>query len=234
MLHPEKLGSWILLVVVVGLGIVLALFFAPALFGEFPSRAAIPPITPAQLSVTLPSPTSLPADSAVPTPSLSLATATPPLVTPVPSTPIPTWTATLTPPPIPTLLPTSTPTQTTPSPIGMRWIDVDLSEQMLRAYEGKKLLRSFLVSTGKAQTPTPIGIYHIWIKLRYDDMSGPGYYLRNVPFVMYFSGGYGIHGTYWHTNYGTPMSHGCVNMEPESAEWLFNWAVPGTKVEVHE
>jgi len=57
-------------------------------------------------------------------------------------------------------------------------------------------------------------------------MSGPGYYLPNVPYVMYFYKGYSLHGTYWHNNFGTPMSHGCVNMRTEEAKWLFEWTTP--------
>jgi lipoprotein-anchoring transpeptidase ErfK/SrfK len=64
-------------------------------------------------------------------------------------------------------------------------------------------------------------------------MSGPGYYLPNVPYVMYFYRGYGLHGTYWHHNIGTPMSHGCVNLPTAEAGWLFNWASVGTKVVTH-
>jgi lipoprotein-anchoring transpeptidase ErfK/SrfK len=59
------------------------------------------------------------------------------------------------------------------------------------------------------------------------------YYLPNVPHVMYFYGGYGLHGTYWHNNFGTPMSHGCVNLSQTDAEWLYNWASVGTKVVTH-
>lgn len=116
---------------------------------------------------------------------------------------------------------------------GARWIDVNLSTQALYAYEGDTLVNSFVVSTGTWLTPTVVGKYKIWIKLRASDMSGPGYYLPDVPYVMYFYKGYGIHGTYWHNNFGTPMSHGCVNMRTSEAEWLFNWASVGTVVNVH-
>jgi LysM repeat protein len=114
-----------------------------------------------------------------------------------------------------------------------RWIDVSLAAQTVTAYEGSTPVFSAVVSTGLPRTPTPVGQYRIWIKLRYDDMSGPGYYLRDVPYVMYFHRGYGLHGTYWHTNFGTPMSHGCVNLRTEDAGWLFNWASVGTLVVVH-
>ena len=65
-------------------------------------------------------------------------------------------------------------------------------------------------------------------------MAGPGYYLPNVPYVMYFYESYGLHGTYWHHNFGTPMSHGCINFTIADAEWLFiNWVTYGTVVNIH-
>jgi lipoprotein-anchoring transpeptidase ErfK/SrfK len=64
-------------------------------------------------------------------------------------------------------------------------------------------------------------------------MRGPGYYLRDVPYVMYFYKDYGLHGTYWHDNSSTPMSHGCVNLSSADVEWLFNWASVGTRVVTH-
>ena len=75
--------------------------------------------------------------------------------------------------------------------------------------------------------------FQIWNKTRIQDMSGPGYYLPDVPYVMYFYKDYGIHGTYWHNNFGTPMSHGCVNLTIPDSEWLFNWAYVGMTVKVH-
>ena len=114
-----------------------------------------------------------------------------------------------------------------------RWIDVDLSQQRVYAYEGNKLINSFLVSTGTWRHPTVIGKFRIYVKYRAADMRGPGYYLPNVPYVMYFYKGYGLHGTYWHHNFGTPMSHGCVNLRTDNARWLFNWASVGTIVNVH-
>jgi lipoprotein-anchoring transpeptidase ErfK/SrfK len=177
-------------------------------------------------------------------------------------TPTPTATATFTPTPTatPTETPTETPTPTdteTPTPTDTetpvppteeppaeedvappisadgRWIDVDLTNQMVYAYEGDTLVASFLVSTGTWQTPTVTGQYNIYVKYRYATMSGPGYYLPDVPYVMYFYKGYGLHGTYWHSNFGTPMSHGCVNLRTDEAGWLFEWASVGTLVNVH-
>jgi lipoprotein-anchoring transpeptidase ErfK/SrfK len=118
-------------------------------------------------------------------------------------------------------------------PLGDKWIDVNLSQQILYAYEGDTLVASFYVSTGLPDTPTVTGTYHVWVKLLYDDMAGPGYYLPDVPYVMYFYRGYGIHGTYWHSNFGYPMSHGCVNMETSQAGWLFDWAFVGIPVHIH-
>ena len=114
---------------------------------------------------------------------------------------------------------------------GEKWIDVDLSTQTVRAMEGENEAFRMLVSTGK-WAPTPTGEYRIWIKLRYTKMSGGKkenntyYYLPNVPFVMYFYQGYGLHGAYWHNNFGQPMSHGCVNLSIADAEKLFYWADP--------
>jgi lipoprotein-anchoring transpeptidase ErfK/SrfK len=116
---------------------------------------------------------------------------------------------------------------------GVRWIDVDLTNQMVYAYEGDTIVNSFLVSTGTWLTPTVTGRHKIYVKVRMQDMSGPGYYLRDVPWVMFFSGDYGLHGTYWHNNFGTPMSRGCVNLTIDDAAWLFNWASVGTVVNVH-
>lgn len=115
-----------------------------------------------------------------------------------------------------------------------RWIDVDLSEQRVYAYEGDVIVNSFLVSTGLPETPTVTGKFKIWIKVRIQDMSGPGYYLKDVPYVMYFYEDYGLHGTYWHNNFGQPMSRGCVNLRIPDAEWLYNWASVGTVVNVHD
>ncbi len=116
---------------------------------------------------------------------------------------------------------------------GERWIDVDLSQQRVYAYEGDTLMNSFVVSTGTWQTPTVTGKFRIWVKVRSQAMTGPGYYLPDVPYVMYFYKDYGLHGTYWHNNFGTPMSHGCVNLTISDAEWLYNFASVGTVVNVH-
>ena len=94
------------------------------------------------------------------------------------------------------------------------WIDINLSSQTLCLFHPGGT-NCFLVSTGMPWTPTPTGTYHIWIKLSSTTMRGPGYYLPGVPWTMYFYRGYGIHGCYWHNNFGHQMSHGCVNMRNE-------------------
>ena len=116
---------------------------------------------------------------------------------------------------------------------GERWIDVDLTNQSVYAYEGDTVVNSFIVSTGTWLTPTVTGQYKIYVKIRSGNMHGPGYFLPDVPYIMYFYKGYGLHGTYWHHNFGTPMSHGCVNLQTDDAGWLFNWASVGTVVNVH-
>ncbi len=113
-----------------------------------------------------------------------------------------------------------------------KWIDVDLSEQRLVAYRGHKPIRSFIISSGLPRTPTVTGTFRIWAKTPMQDMyagnraAGYSYYLEDVQWVQYFYKDYGIHGAYWHNNFGQPMSHGCINMRNEDAKWLFEWASP--------
>lgn len=119
---------------------------------------------------------------------------------------------------------------------GEKHIYVDLTRQMLTAYQGDTLFMQAPVSTGK-WFPTPSGEFAIWEKIRATKMSGGQgadyYYLPNVPYVMFFSGpaadagrGFSLHGAYWHDNFGHPMSHGCVNMRQVDAQKLYNWADP--------
>ncbi len=118
-----------------------------------------------------------------------------------------------------------------------RWIEVDLSEQKIRAWDGNTLFLESLVSTGLPWTPTPKGEYSIWAKFRATKMSGGSgayaYYLPNVPYVMFFENevipgwrGYSLHGTYWHNDFGRTHSHGCVNLPTPVAEKIYYWAGP--------
>ena len=198
------------------------------------------------LAALVPTPTPTFTPTSTPTSAPTLTSSPTPTLTPTPtSTPTPAPSPTLTPSPTPTpspsaILPTAPPLpqSLTPAPLSIpsgeiRWIDIDLTHQLLAAYEGQELMRITSVSTGLPKMPTPTGQYHIQTKLRYDDMSGPDYYLTDVPYVMYFYAGYGLHGTYWHANFGHPMSHGCVNLPTPEAEWLFHWAEVGTMVNIH-
>lgn len=123
---------------------------------------------------------------------------------------------------------------------GGKRIEVDLTHQRVYAFEGENKVFDFPTSTGKWY-PTPTGEFRIWVKLRYTKMEGGNpadntyYYLPNVPYVMFFannkiakSRGFGLHGTYWHNNFGHPMSHGCVNMRTEDVAQLYTWAEPTT------
>lgn len=115
-------------------------------------------------------------------------------------------------------------------------IEVDLTHQRVYAYQGNQKVYDFAVSTGKwGRTPT--GTFRIWVKLKSTLMSGGSgadyYYLPGVPWVQFFynnevakSRGFSLHGTYWHNNFGHPMSHGCVNMRTEDAGTLFAWTNP--------
>ncbi|MEH1942221.1 MAG: L,D-transpeptidase [Nostoc sp.] len=115
-----------------------------------------------------------------------------------------------------------------------RWIEIDLSEQRLRGWEGNKLVYSYRISGGKRSTPTPIGRFRINSKYRTNRMRGRGYNIPDVPYTMYFYRGYAIHGAYWHNRFGTPVSHGCVNLPVKQAGNLYRWASTGTLVVVHK
>ncbi len=112
-----------------------------------------------------------------------------------------------------------------------KWIEVDLSEQKLTAWQGNEIFLESLISSGK-WGKTPTGEFNIWSKFKYTKMSGGNkavntyYYLPNVPYTMYFYKDFGLHGTYWHNSFGTPMSHGCVNLPTVVAEKLFYWTTP--------
>ena len=113
-----------------------------------------------------------------------------------------------------------------------REIIVDLSEQRIYAYENGVLVRNVLVSTGLPATPTVRGEFTAQRKYVAQTMTGPGYYLPDVPYVVYFYAGYALHGTYWLDSFGQTMSHGCVNLPTPEAEWFYNFADIGTPINV--
>ena len=121
-------------------------------------------------------------------------------------------------------------------------IIIDRSENMLYAYEGDMLFMQQPISVGLEFTPTPRGTFWVYEKMPDSYMQGPlpgisdQYYdLPGVPWDLYFTyQGGAIHGAYWHNNFGQPWSHGCVNLPPEQAKILYEWADLGTPVTVRD
>lgn len=115
-----------------------------------------------------------------------------------------------------------------------RWFDVIRSRQVLVAYEGARPAYATLISSGRAGHATPPGQYRIWVKLisgrmaneEPDDPEESPYYLEDVPWVMYFNDDIALHGAYWHSGFGQVRSHGCVNLSPIDARWVFEFASP--------
>ena len=128
-----------------------------------------------------------------------------------------------------------------PEGVSGKWIQVNLYEQTLAAYEDQRLVYATLVSSGLDKWPTRPGLFHIYVRLLTDGMAGSYtpdrsdyYYLERVPWVMYFDKARALHGEYWHDGLGFKRSHGCVNMAPLDARWLFDWAPKGTPVWVYD
>lgn len=119
---------------------------------------------------------------------------------------------------------------------GERWIDVELASQTLTAYEGDRPVFATVVSTGRVAGTTPTGAFRIWVKLRTATMANaddpgveadaPLYSIEDVPWVQYFSNGVALHAAFWHRRFGEPHSHGCVNLAPNDALWLFHFTTP--------
>ena len=112
-----------------------------------------------------------------------------------------------------------------------KWVHVDLSEQVLTAYEGDALVYATLVSAGKDEEMrrTPEGLFRVWRKAMHETMQDTGsdpYYVEEVPWILFFDGSLALHGTFWHDSFGEPASHGCVNLSLGDADWLFGWAPP--------
>lgn len=111
-----------------------------------------------------------------------------------------------------------------------QWIDVDVGEQVLVAYRGKTPVFATLVASGRS-SPTPLGNYPIWAKVASMDMANQDYedkpfMVQGVPWVLLFQAHNAIHGAYWHDRFGARRSHGCVNLAPIDARWVFEWAGP--------
>lgn len=127
---------------------------------------------------------------------------------------------------------------------GKKWIDISINRQMLVAYEGKRPVFATLVSTGRGMLGDPEktqatvrGTFLIHAKHVSGTMDGDegsdSFELHDVPYIQYFHEGYALHGAYWHDEFGKARSHGCVNLAPADAAWLFEWTDPVVPAEWH-
>jgi lipoprotein-anchoring transpeptidase ErfK/SrfK len=111
-----------------------------------------------------------------------------------------------------------------------RWIDVDLDQQLVVAYEGARPVFATLASTGKGVNATPTGVFNITRKKRQttmrNDRKKRQTYSVAVPWPVYFNKGFAFHSTYWHNNFGSPRSHGCINLSPTDAVRLYRFVGP--------
>lgn len=106
-------------------------------------------------------------------------------------------------------------------------IVVGLKQQRLLAFEGERLALLARVSTGRRYTPTPLGSFKTFHKRSTRRMAMSNYNLAGVPWCTFITeNGVAFHGTYWHDDYGTPHSHGCINLPSKQAQWLFRWTTP--------
>jgi lipoprotein-anchoring transpeptidase ErfK/SrfK len=121
---------------------------------------------------------------------------------------------------------------------GERWIDVNLAEQTLAVYENRELIFATVIASGQEPFWTRPGTFQIFQKKETENMrnNDPSdfYYLDNVPWTMYFDGARALHGAYWRTRFGYPQSHGCINLSVGDSHWLYDWAVEGDWVYVHD
>jgi hypothetical protein len=117
---------------------------------------------------------------------------------------------------------------------GEKWIEIDLFEQTIAAYEGPRMVYATLISSGRTATATPPGLFRVHYKLLEGKMSNPDvedgspawYFIEDVPWTLYFHEGYSIHAAFWHDAFGFLRSHGCVNLAPRDAEWFYHWSDP--------
>lgn len=126
-------------------------------------------------------------------------------------------------------------------PADCRWVDVDLVSQTLVVYEGCQPIFATLVSSAKAPSYTPLGKFPIFYKEERLPLfanervaASESFYLSDVPWLMFFHDNWAIHGAYWHDHFGEPWSHGCINLSPYDARWLFQWAKLGDIIVIHE
>lgn len=122
---------------------------------------------------------------------------------------------------------------------GEKWIDINLSNKTVTAYEGATVVHGPVsVVDGAAATPTVTGTYHVYLQyesqtMRGENADGSNYVTEGVPWITYFYQGYALHGAPWRSSFGYSASHGCLNMPVGEAQWFFNWAEVGTTVASH-
>lgn len=109
------------------------------------------------------------------------------------------------------------------------WVEIDLYEQTFAAYVGDTMVYAGLVSSGLNRWPTHEGLFQVWDRFSKTKMSGAEgkvdyYYIEDVPHTMFFDNDIALHGAFWHDRFGYKHSHGCVNMPPRDAEWVFYWS----------
>jgi len=119
-----------------------------------------------------------------------------------------------------------------------RWIHVDLAEQTLVAYEGDRPVYATVISSGKEGYEPPTGLFEVQQKYISTTMNATdpidGFYeVEEVPWTLYYDGGYALHGAYWHTDFGKVRSHGCTNLAPVDARWLYYWSDPEVPPDWH-
>jgi hypothetical protein len=109
------------------------------------------------------------------------------------------------------------------------WVEIDLYEQSFAAYEGDRMVYAGLVSSGLNRWPTNEGLFQVWSRHSEVKMSGAEgkidyYFIEDVPHTLFFDAEIALHGAYWHDRFGYKHSHGCVNMPPRAAEWVYYWS----------
>ena len=116
---------------------------------------------------------------------------------------------------------------------GSVWLDVDVGQQMLTVYDGLTPIFVTLISSGKRRYSTPLGTFRVYDKMvtvdmrsREDAPEDDQYHVEAVPWSMHFWPQYALHGAYWHWGFGNRASHGCVNLSPRDARWLFDRMSP--------
>ncbi|MFW6183867.1 MAG: L,D-transpeptidase [Chloroflexota bacterium] len=121
--------------------------------------------------------------------------------------------------------------RTPPDEVGAEeyWVDVDLQQQIFAAYEGDRMVYAGLISSGLPRWATRTGLNQVWRRDLTTPMEGGErgddyYYIEAVPHTLYFDGEIALHGAFWHDDFGRMKSHGCVNMAPRVAEWVYYWS----------